>query len=255
MEKGENLICPYLLVLALEFVDEVVDETVVKVLTTQVSVTGSGLDFEDTLFDGQEGDIEGTTTEIEDENVALTVGLLVETVGNSSSSGLVDDTEDVETGNETGVLSSLTLGVVEVGRDSDDSVVDGATEIGLGGLTHLGEDHGGDFLRGELLLLALELDLDDGLAALLDNLEGEVLHVGLDLGVVELASNETLSIEDGVDRVHGDLVLCGISNETLGVCEGNEGGSGAVSLIVGDDFNAVITEDTHAGVRGTQIDT
>jgi hypothetical protein len=43
--------------LALEFVDKVVDETVVKVLTTQVGVTGSGLDLEDTLFDGEKRNV------------------------------------------------------------------------------------------------------------------------------------------------------------------------------------------------------
>jgi len=125
-----------------EFVCEVVDETVVKVLTTQVSITGSGLDLEDALLDGQERDIEGTTTQVEDEDVALTLGLLVKTVGDGSGGGLVDDTEHVETGDETGILGSLALGVVEVGGDSNDSVVDGATEVGLCSFPHLGEDHG-----------------------------------------------------------------------------------------------------------------
>ena len=54
----------------LKFIDEVVDKTVVKVLTTKMGVTGSGFDLEDTLFDGQEGHIKGTTSKIEDENVA-----------------------------------------------------------------------------------------------------------------------------------------------------------------------------------------
>jgi len=234
-----------LLVLALELVDEVVDETVVEVLTTQVSVTSSGLDLEDTLLDGQEGNIEGTTTQIEDEDVALTLLLLVKTIGNGGSSGLVDDTEDVQTGNETGVLGSLTLRVVEVGGDSDDSVVDGATEVGLGSLTHLGEDHGGDLLGSELLSLTLELDLENGLGGLLNDLEGPVLHISLDLGVLETTTDETLGVEDGVVGVHGDLVLGGITDETLGVGESNERGSSAVTLIVGDDLNAVITEHTH----------
>lgn len=244
-----------LLVLALELLDEVVDETVVEVLTTQVGVTSSGLDLEDTLLDGQEGDIEGTTTQVEDQDIALTLGLLVETVGDGGGSGLVDDTQDVQTGNETGVLGGLTLGVVEVGGDSDDSVGDGAAQVRLGGLTHLGQDHGGDFLGGELLGLALELDLDDGLAILLDDFEGEVLHVGLDLGVVELASDQTLGVEDGVLRVHGDLVLGGITDQTLGVGEGDERRGCAVTLVVGDDLDAVVSEDTHARVRGAQIDT
>ena len=228
-----------LLVLALELVDEVVDETVIEVLTTQVSVTSSRLDLEDTLLDGQEGHIEGTTTKIEDEDVALTLDLLVKTVGNGSGGGLVDDTENVEAGNETGVLGSLTLRVVEVGGDSNDSVVDSTTKVGLSGLTHLDEDHGRDLLGSESLSLALELNLDNRLATLVNDLEREVLHVSLNLGVGKLATDEALGVEDGVGRVHGDLVLGGITNETLGVGEGNERGSGAVTLIVG---NNVATE-------------
>jgi hypothetical protein len=41
----------------------VVDESVVEVLTTQVGVTGSGLDLEDTLLNGEERDIECTALE------------------------------------------------------------------------------------------------------------------------------------------------------------------------------------------------
>lgn len=111
-----------LLVLSLEFSNKVVDETVVEVFTTQVSVTGSGLDFEDTLFNSQERDIEGTTTEIENKNVTLSLSLLVKTVGNSSGGGLVDDTEDVKTGDKTSILGGLTLRVVEVGRNSDNYI-------------------------------------------------------------------------------------------------------------------------------------
>ena len=128
--------------LALELVAEVVDKAVVKVLTTKVSVTSSGLDLEDTLLNGKERDIEGTSTKIEDEDVLLTLLLLVKTVGNGSGSGLVDDTENVEASNQTGILGSLALRVVEVCGDGDDSVVNGATKVRLGGLAHLGEDHG-----------------------------------------------------------------------------------------------------------------
>ena len=221
--------------LTLELVDEMVNETVVEILTTKMGVTSGGLDLEDTLLNGQERHIEGTTTQIEDEDVALALSPLVETVGNGSGSGLVDDAHDVEAGNETGVLGSLTLRVVEVGGDSDDGILDGVTKVGLGSLPHLGQDHGGDLLRGEDLGLALELDLDGGLASLVDNREGEVLHVGLDLSIAELAADETLGIEDGVGGVHGHLVLGGITDQTLGVGEGNERGGGAVTLVVGDN--------------------
>jgi hypothetical protein len=136
------------LVLAFELSNEVVDETVVEVLTTQVSVTSSRLfgvdvsscsmidrrsgstaerrksgstylDLEDALLNGEERDIESTTTKIEDEDVALTLDLLVETVSDGSGGGLVDDAEDVQAGDETGILGSLTLRVVEVGGDGN----------------------------------------------------------------------------------------------------------------------------------------
>jgi len=53
----------------LELGIEVVHEAGVKVLTTQVGVTGSGLHLEDTALDGQKGHIESTATKIEDEDV------------------------------------------------------------------------------------------------------------------------------------------------------------------------------------------
>ena len=101
-----------------ELSNKVVHKAVVKVLTTQVGVAGGGLDLEDALLDGEERNIKGATTKIEDENVALALNLLVETIGNGSSGGLVDDTEDVETGNGTSVLGGKTLRVIEVGRDT-----------------------------------------------------------------------------------------------------------------------------------------
>ena len=106
-----------------------------------------------------------------------------------------------------------------------------------------------------MLLLTLELDLNDRLASAVNDGEGEVLHVCLNLGVCKLTTNESLGIEDGVVRVHGDLILCGISDETFSICEGDEGGGCAVALIVGNDFDAIISEDTYARVRSTEIDT
>ena len=99
-----------------------------------------------------------------------------------------------------------------------------------------------------------------------------MFHVGLDLSVRKLATDEALGIEDGVDGVHGDLVLGAVSDETLGVGERDKGRGCAVSLVIGDlwksvwlscdltmevtyDLNAVITVDTHAAVRGTKINT
>lgn len=47
-----------------------------------------------TVVDGQRADIENSSTEIVDDNLAFSIGL-VKTVGDSGSGGLVDDTEGV----------------------------------------------------------------------------------------------------------------------------------------------------------------
>ena len=98
----------------LEFLDEVVDETVIEIHATKVSVTSSSLDFENTLLDCHDRDIGRSSTKTKDEDVALADTRLAETVGDGGSGGLVDDTEHLETGDCSGVLGGLALSVVEV---------------------------------------------------------------------------------------------------------------------------------------------
>jgi len=86
--------------------------------------------------------IKGTTTEIEDEDISLFVVFFVETVCNSGSGGLIDNTLDVHACNSTGIFGSLTLGIVEVSGDSDDSVVAFARKVSLCDFLHLGKNHG-----------------------------------------------------------------------------------------------------------------
>lgn len=73
------------------------------------------------LIDGEHGDIEGTATQIEDENARrLVLVQAIETVRQRSGSRLVDDAQDIEAGDATSGLGSSALGVVEVRRNGDD---------------------------------------------------------------------------------------------------------------------------------------
>jgi hypothetical protein len=104
--------------LSLELGLEVFEKGVVEILTTEMGVSSGGLDGEDLTLDGKKRDIESSSSEIEDEDSSLIGGLFIETVSNGGSSGLVDDSENLESGNGSGILGSETLGVVEVSGDA-----------------------------------------------------------------------------------------------------------------------------------------
>jgi len=60
--------------------------------------------------------------------------------------------------------------------------------------------------------------------------------------------------KNGVNRVHGDLVLGGITNETLGVGEPDIRRRRSVTLVVGNDLNTIMLPDTDTRVGGSEID-
>ena len=128
---------------------------------------------------------------------------------------------------------------------------DGGSQVLLGGLLHLGEDHGGDFLWGESLAFSVvDLNIDMGLLALLDDLEWEEFLVTLDGLVAVHATDQTFGIEDSIGRVGSKLVLGGVTNQSFTLIgEGNIGRGDTVTLIVGNNFYTSIFKYTNA-IRG-----
>mmetsp|Transcript_25045 Transcript_25045/g.41880 ORF Transcript_25045/g.41880 Transcript_25045/m.41880 type:complete len:242 (+) Transcript_25045:1315-2040(+) len=206
---------------SLEFKHKMLNKTVIEVFSSQMSVTSSCLNFENTLLDGKKRHIESSTTKIEDQNVLLRT-LLVQTVSNSSGSRLIDDTQNVHTGDNTSILSGLTLGVIEIGRDGDNCVLDLTAKVGLSDLLHLQKHHGRNLFGRELFRFALEGNVDHRLASsTLCNFERPVLHISLHNRILKFTTDKTLRIKYSVRGVHCHLVLGSITDETLGVVKSN----------------------------------
>lgn len=126
-------------------VHAVLDELVVEILAAEVSVAVRRHHLEETALDRKERHIESSTAQIENQHVATTLlAQLVETVGDGGGGRLVDDAENVQTGNQTCVLGRLTLAVVEIGGDGDDRVRHLLAKIRLGDLLHFAKNHGRD---------------------------------------------------------------------------------------------------------------
>jgi len=221
-----------------------------------MSITVGSDDLKDSRIDGKKRDIEGSSTKIKDEDVLFAFLVLVHTVSNSGGSRLVDDSHDGHTRDDTGVLGGLSLGIREVGGDSDDGVSDGSSEVVFGNFLHLSENHSGDFFWSEGLVARASVDLDGGLGFGLDDREGEELLVRLDGGVGPGSADESLGIEDSVCWVGCKLVLGGITNKSLTFgSEGNIRWSNSVTLIVGNNFDSASFEDSDTRVGSSQIDT
>ena len=118
-----------------------VDETIVKIFSTEKGITSSGLYFENPLLNSKERHIESSSAKIEDEHITLASNFLVETVGDRSRCRLVDDSEDVHSLDGSGILCGLPLGVVEIRRDRNNRFVDRCSEISFRSFLHLKKDH------------------------------------------------------------------------------------------------------------------
>jgi hypothetical protein len=149
--EGSSVLLDVNVVLLLEDLDKMLSDSLVEIFSSEMGISSSGDDLENSIIDSKEGHIESTTSEIEDNNVLFS-RFLVHTVGNSSGSRLVNNTENFHSGDSSSILGSLSLSIVEVSRDSDDSVLNFLTKVSLSNGLHLNEDHGRDFFRGESLL-------------------------------------------------------------------------------------------------------
>ena len=58
-----------------------------------------------------------------------------------------------------------------------------------------------------------------------------------------------------VRGVHCNLILCSVSDQPLAISESNIAGCGPISLVVGNDLNFTMLENTYAGVCCPQINT
>ena len=242
----EALKCHWILaevnaVIGVELVCEPVNDALIPVIATQVVVAVGCKNLNNAVCKIKQGDVEGTATEVEDKNLVVLI-LLVQTVSKSCCGWLVDDTLNVEASNLTCVLGCLTLCVVKVCWDSNDSVGYRLTEVLLGVCLHLCKGHSADLLWG--VVNALDLDDCAAVSASL-NLVRDCLDLRLDL--VKLAAHETLDGEDSVYRVSDSLVLCCLTNNAVTVCaEADNGRSCAVSLCVNDNSWLSTLKDSHS---------
>ena len=240
----------------LELVDQIVDQRQVEIFTAQEGVAVGRQHFElrfaINVGDFDDGDIEGTATQVVHRDGFITTGF-VHAVGKRCGGRLVDDALDVQTGNAARIFSSLTLAVVEVGRYGDDRFGDRFAEIVFGGLLHFLQ-HFRAYLR-RCHFFAFHFYPRIAIIGFSDFV-GHHLDVFLNDVVFEATADQTLDGVKGVFRVGHGLALGGLTYQGFAVVGvGNDGRRGTTAFGVFNDFSAVTIEHGHTRVSGAQVDT
>ena len=162
--------------LLLELFNEPIDDELIDVLAPEISVATGGEYLVKPVLELQDRDVETASTEVVHRDLN---GLrLLSSIGQGSGSGLVQDTQHLQSRDGSGILGSLSLRIVEVRGSGDDGIFHRLTEIVFRRRLQLLKDDGRE-LGGAIDLV---VDLDVGVSVgRLDHLVGENVLGALDL--------------------------------------------------------------------------
>ncbi|KCV82478.1 putative NAD-specific glutamate dehydrogenase [Actibacterium atlanticum] len=233
-----------------ELARQILNDAHVKVFTTQEGVAVGRFHFEQTVVDFQNGDIESTAAKvIYGDGFGF---FLVQTVGQRSSGGFVDDAQHFQTGDFTGVFGGLALSVVEVSRNGDHGLGNVFAQIGFSGLFHLLQDEGRD-LAGAVLF-AVGFDPGVAVAAIHDGI-GHVFLIFGNSRVVNAATDQAFHGEHGVCRVGDSLPFGRLADKAFTVSEADDRRRGTCAFGVFDNTGLRAVHDGNARVGGPEVDT
>ena len=195
-------------VLLLELLHHPVHDLMVEVIAAQVGIAVGGQHFKGAAGKLQDGDIEGAAAQVEDQNGFIII--FIQAVGKSCRRRLIDNAQNLQTGNASRILRSLALAVIEVSRHRDNCLGNRLPQISLCIRLQLLQNHSGDFL-GRVIL------------AVNGNLVVRLAHMTLD------GSN-------GAIRVGHSLTLGQLAHQALAVLgETNHRRSNAATLGIRDN--------------------
>ena len=193
--------------LFLELGQDVVSYLLVEVVAAQTVVSCGGKNFDHSVADLDDGNIEGTAAQVVYHDLLLF--LIVKAVSQGCRCRLVDDTFYIQACNLSCVFGCLTLSVIEVSRNSDNCFCYFLAQIVLCIAFQLLQDHSGNLLRR--IFLSFNIYFVIGTHLTFDGTDRS-LSVGDCLTFCRL-TYETLTVfGECHDRRCGSLALCVCDN-------------------------------------------
>ena len=132
------------------------DEKIIDIVAAEMGVAVGGDDFEDSVVQLQDGNVEGASAEIVDSNDSVL--LLIEAVSERRGRWFIDQAQNFETGDAACIFRGLALRVVEICRDGDHRFANWRCEETLRIALELAQDESRDFGRGKSLIAQLDAE-------------------------------------------------------------------------------------------------
>ncbi len=129
----------------LELANQIVYDSLIEVIAAQAVVPAGRLDFVNSVAEFQNGNVKRSPAKVKYQDGMIFVPLC--TVGESRSGRLVDNTQDLKTGNGARILGGLPLSIREVGGNCDHGFRDLFSQVLFRIRPKLLQDHGRDFRR------------------------------------------------------------------------------------------------------------
>ena len=105
----------------MDHLGQVPGDGAVEVRASQKRITRSRHDLESPVFDSHDGDVEGSSAQVDHRHLAIELG---EPVGQGRGGGFADDANGLQSGDGGCVAHGLPLGFVEEGGNGDDGSVE-----------------------------------------------------------------------------------------------------------------------------------
>lgn len=187
-----------------------------------MSITISRFDFENSFINSKNGYIKSTTSKIKDKNILFGFDLFVKTVSHSSSSRFIKNSLDSKSSDLTSIFSGLSLRIIEISRNSDNSILDFCVKMIFSNCFHFTKNHRRDLFSMEFFGFILEL-YDNKWFTIKSRFyfERPEFDIFLDSRISKLSTDKSFGIKDSVNRVSNTLIFSSFTNLSFSFGESN----------------------------------
>ena len=232
-----------------------IDETLIEVFATKEGIAVGRehfkLHFTIDIGDFNDGDIESTTAQIINSNLAIALATFVQTKRQCCGGRLVDDALDIQTRDTASIFGGLTLRVVEISWHRNDRLGDFFTEIVFGSLFHLPQYFGRNLRRREFFVA----HSNPGVTVIsLHDFVGHESDVFLDFFLVEFSANQAFDSKQCVSGVGDRLTFrrCTHQNFAVFLIRDDRRRSTCAFRIL-DDLGLAAFHNGDAGIGGSEV--